>query len=531
MSRRSIPALVLVLIGLAGMVIVGRDAPVRETPFFATTGGTWMPAVGASGSLTGSWFCPGVPTSGDGAGGAVVVSNRDDAQIVGRFMVLTEDGVAADESFTVGSWTQTTIDVDAFTSAPFASVVVEIEGGGGIVEQRAEHPLGNSVAACSNETSANWYLADGYTLEDSVETLILTNPFDEPVVASLRFSTEAREAQPGQFGGFTVPPRSVRTVRIAELGARDEPIIAVAVEATAGRLVVGRAQEYTGGGRFGFDVSLAAPELRDQWWFADGERGEGVTETFSIYNPTEDEVEVQVFFGGIPLASSAVNEQDPVVVPPLRAVIFDPLEDRGNTFVEGGAGAGDVGADVTADESGDGAPDDPGEGGAAEDEDFVEFEPPSTDLPEGLHATVFSTLAQPSIVVERVLTRPADGSIATSVVMGATNGPNAFVANTWHMGIGPSEPTEDAIVVYNIDQVEAAVTVSVVGPDGPSAVPSLTDVALGPGAILTLDLVDPDVLDRELIVTSSSRVFVERMLPRGNDLPGRSGSWLLPQSG
>jgi hypothetical protein len=38
-------------------------------------------------------------------------------------------------------------------------------------------------------------------------------------------------------------------------------------------------------------------------------------------------------------------------------------------------------------------------------------------------------------------------------------------------------------------------------------------------------------LGRELIVSSTSRVFIERLLPRGNGLPGRSGSWLLPQSG
>ena len=43
-------------------------------------------------------------------------------------MILTEDGVVADESFSVGSWAQATIDVDAVSSAPFASVVVEIDG-------------------------------------------------------------------------------------------------------------------------------------------------------------------------------------------------------------------------------------------------------------------------------------------------------------------------------------------------------------------------------------------------------------------
>lgn len=508
MSRRGLPALLLVVVGLIGMIVVGRDTPQREDSFFAATGGTWMPAVGASGSLTGGWFCPGVPTDGaDGVGGAVVVSNRDEAQIVGRYMVLTDEGVVADESFTVGSWSQTTIDVDAFSTAEFASVVVEIEGGAGFVEQLAEHPLGNSVAACSNNTSANWYIADGYTLDSSTETLILTNPFDEPVVAGLRFSTEGRQSEPNLFSGFTVPPRTVRAIKVDELG-RDEPIISVAIEATSGRLVVGRAQEYSGGGRFGYDVSLAAPELRDQWWFADGERNEGVTETYSIYNPTDEEVEVTVFFGGLALASSAVNEGDPIVVPPLRTVVFDPSE----------LGATDADLDATV------------EGGDVDGDGFADIFSTSTALPEGRHATVFSTLAQPSIVVERVLTRQVDGTIATSTVMGAPPRSDGFVPNTWHMGIGPDEPTEGALVVYNIDQIDSTITVSVVGPDGPSAVPSLTDVALASGSIITIDLVDPDVIGRELIVVANSRVFVERLLPRGNDLPGLSGSWLLPQS-
>jgi hypothetical protein len=522
MSHRGLPALVLVVLGLVGLVIVGRDVPERPVPFFAATGGTWMPAVGASGALTGSWYCPGVPTDGgDGVGGDVVVSNGEAAQVVGRYQILTEDGVIADERFTVGSWSRTRIDVDAVSDADFASVVVEVEGGTGFVEQVARHPLGDSVAACSNDTSPTWYVADGYTRENSIETLVLTNPFDESVVADLRFSTQNRQSEPDRFRGFIVPPRSVQTIPIAELGARDEPIIAVTVEATAGRLVVGRAQEYRGGGRFGYDVSLGAPELRDQWWFADGEVADGVDETYSIYNPTDEEVEVTVFFGGLPLSASAVNEGDPIIVPPLRVVVFDPT----GQSTTGSSSDDVVVDDETVDEVPDATP-------AVEGDDgFVEFAEPTRDLPDGRHATVFSTLAQPSIVVDRVLTRPVDGSIATSVVMGAPPRPDGFVANTWRMGVGPTEPTEQALVVYNIDQVEATVTVSVIGPDGPSAVPSLSDVALPSGSIITIDLVDPDVLGRELIVASTSRVFIERLLPRNNDLPGRSGSWLLPVSG
>ena len=69
------------------------------------------------------------------------------------------------------------------------------------------------------------------------------------------------------------------------------------------------------------------------------------------------------------------------------------------------------------------------------------------------------------------------------------------------------------------------------GIDHGDDVAGLTDIPIGPGAILTVDLVDPEVVDRELIVQSSNRVFVERSLPRGAGLDGRSGSWALPSAG
>jgi len=542
-SRRAVPALVMVLVGLVGLVIVGRDATEPPTPFFANTGGTWMPAVGESGSLTGSWFCPGIPTgdtsetaddgSDDGSadgevGGEVVVSNSGSTEITGRYLILTDEGEVVDEPFSVPAFAQQRFDVGVrVADADFASVVVEIDGGGGFVEQVARHPLGDSVSACSTETSANWYLADGYTLDNSVETLVLTNPFDQPVVADLRFSTETSEAAPRQFDGFFVPPRSVETITIAELGARDEPIISVAVEATSGRLVVGRVQEYRGA-RVGYDVSLAAPELRDQWWFADGEIGDGITETFSVYNPTDEDIEVTVFFGGLALSASGVNERDPIVVPRFRAVIYDPTTDTASPLGQAGAEIDDEAAD-DEDAAGADVESDTEDGGDGDD-DFVDLQQPSEVLPDGRHATVFSTLSQPSIVVERVLTRPSGESVSTTAVLGATVRPDSFVASSWSMGIGPDAPTEDALVVYNIDQVKALVTVSVVGPDGPTAVDSLSDIELGPGAVATIDLVDPAVIGQELIVSSSSRVFIERSLPRNAELTGRSGSWLLPNS-
>lgn len=507
MSRRRIPALIVVLAGLVGLVVVGRDTAATSAPVFSSPAGTWMPSVTDRGSLTGSWFCPGVPATGeDGVGGSVVVSNRDSEQLEGRFTILSPGGVAADSDFTVDPWSTSTIDVDAFVTASFASVVVEIDGGQGFVEQIASHPAGDSIAPCSNDTSSEWYLADGFTAGGSVETLILTNPYDDLVLTDLTFSTLNGFSEPIAFKGFPVPAKSVKVIPIAELGNRDEPVIAASVTTRSGRLVVGRAQHFTGAGRLGYDVSLGAPALRDQWWFADGERGEGITETFSIYNPSDGDVDVDVYFLGLPLDADGGNFA-PIRVPAREVVIFEPFE---------GAASAD-----TADE--------PAFEGDSDDED--DHDGPllfSSRVPDGRHAVVFSTLAQPTVVVERVLTRRSEESFSTSVVQGAPPRPDGFVAHRWHVGIGPADATEDALIVYNVDNEDATITIEAVGPGGPSAVPSLTDIPLGPGAVITIDLEAADVLNQELIVNASNRVFIERSLSRGHDLEGRSGSWALP---
>jgi hypothetical protein len=494
MNRRAIPALVLLLAAFAALFVVGRDTVASPAPVFSSPAGTWMPSVTDTGSLTGSWFCPGMPATGeDGVGGSVVISNRESEQLEGRFMVMSPEGLEVEQGFTVGPWSQSTIDVDAFVTTSFASVVVEIDGGRGYVEQIANHPAGDSAAPCASETSNEWFLADGFTAGGSIETLILTNPYDDLVLTDLAFATESGSSQPNAFQGFPVPAKSVKVITIAELGNRDEPIIAASITTRGGRLVVGRAQHFTGGGRLGYDVSLAAPALRDQWWFADGERGQGITETFSIYNPTDGDVEVDVYFLGLPLEFDGGGFA-PINVPARQVVMFKPFE------------------------------------GAADDNDTADPEFFTARIPNGRHSVVFSTLAQPTVVVERVLTRPVGDSFVTTVVQGAPPRPDGFVANRWHIGAGPSVSTEDALIVYNVDNEQATITIEAVGPGGPSAIPSLTDIPLGPGAVITIDLISADVLNQELIVNASNRVFIERSLSRGGNLSGRSGSWALPAS-
>jgi Family of unknown function (DUF5719) len=356
--------------------------------------------------------------------------------------------------------------------------MVEIDGGGGLVEQRAVHPEGASVAACANAPASEWYLSEGFTAEGSVEQLVLSNPYDESTIVDIGFATEEGSREPSELQGYPVPARSVKVIDLAEIAARDEPEVAIKIVATRGNLVVGRAQVYKGGGRRGYGVTLAAPALRDQWWFANGEKGDGVTERYSIYNPTDEDVDVTVVPLGIPLTDELVTI-DPITVPAHQVETFSP--------------------------------------------DDVE------SLPDGRHAMVFSTGGPQSIVVEQAFTRTIDDRPTTSVLPGATPRlTDGYVATTWSTAIGPDEPTSDALVVFNVDNVTTNVTVQAVTPDGIVNVPSLAAIPLPASGLISIDLTDREVLDRQLIIRSRSRIFVERVLPREPGAQGRTSSWAVP---
>ncbi|MEZ5298851.1 MAG: hypothetical protein R2697_21995 [Ilumatobacteraceae bacterium] len=82
----------------------------------------------------------------------------------------------AGSTWLVDPWTTATLDLDATLPGSITGAVVEIEGGGALVEQVALDADGNSVAPCANATSDQWYLADGFTVEGSLDQVILTKP-------------------------------------------------------------------------------------------------------------------------------------------------------------------------------------------------------------------------------------------------------------------------------------------------------------------------------------------------------------------
>lgn len=472
--RRAVAPLTL-LAALAGLAVVGASPPPPVAPAFTVLGAPTMPFVPAGSFITSSWFCPGVQLAGGGQGGVVVVANPSDVAIAGRITAYSDlaGSPAVTDPFEVAARSTTTVDLAAMQpGGTFASALVEIEDGGGFVEQRADHPAGNAVAPCANATSSNWYFADGFTLDGSTEALVITNPYPDDAILDFEFATNQGTRRPASLQGYPVRGRSISVVTQALL-PRDEAILAVKVTAKRGRVVAARAQQYLGGGRLGYTMNLGAPALADQYYFADGEVGPGIIERFSVYNGSDREVTVQAVFLGVPLSDAFANDTE-LTIP-----------------------AGEVGTLIAGNIEG---------------------------LPVGRHGVVFSTLDGGAIVVERAITRPAGDFVATTVVLGA---PSFFAATRWSMAIGTDMAVENVLVVLNVDGVEGTLTVKALGPGGEVPVPGMEALAVPAGGVLAVDISDPVALGRPLVVESTTRVFVERLLPRGATLRGRSGSFAL----
>ena len=476
-AMRRFVAGILVLASIVGVVMLQRSRPVHSgAAEFSHLGNPTMPFVPKGEFVTSAWFCAGVPIGSPQSGGIAIVANPSEVTLTGRITTFTDapgvDAVAM--SFDVPARGTLTFDLGQMQpQGTYVSSMVEIYGGGGFVEQRADSASGSAVSPCSNSTSSSWYFADGYTVEGSREDLVITNPFPSNAIVSIREATDTESRVPATLQSLLVEANSVLVVS-QDLLAKREFVLAITVTSTRGRVVVGRAQEYLASvGRAGFTMTLGAPSLGEQFYFADGEVAPNTIERYSIYNGSDTEAVVNVAFLGLDPASGFVNPE-PLTVP-----------------------AGNV-VSLIADDVG---------------------------VPAGRHGAVFSTETEGSIIVERAITRQTDETVATTVVMGS---PPSFASTRWSMAIGTDLPVENILIVLNATGSDATVTVKTLGVGGEVPVPGMEAIALPAGGVIPIAVTDPTALGHPLIVESTQRIYVERLLPRGPDLRGRSGSFALP---
>lgn len=520
MITRRLPMLAVALVGILALVLVARDTAPTVDPVFSEVASPWMPSAPAPEGLSSTWYCPGVPAgpptsdeaspdgseapdsseapdgsdAPDGAAtddvdveriaGEVWVFNPDADTMNGTLTVLTH---AADQQlvqpFSIPAYGSHQFAVDELVDTPYAAAVVEIEGGGGLVEQRSTWPLrqtsiGESVAACTNSPATQWYFATGDTSEGSQDLIVVSNPHDHAAVVAITLQTSRGSREVDK--AFTVPGKSVRTIDLRDHTVDDEVNVGVSIVAARGSLVAGRAQLWDTESRDGYSMVLGAPALRYLWWFAAGENADDVTAEYTIFNPNDAAIDVTPIPLGFttPIGDTSYQPPEPITV-----------------------GAGDVVSFFLSD---------------------------VPNVPEGLVSMAF-TSADPSktFVVERTLTRTIQGISTSSVTPGGTAREDGYVANTWYMGIGPHEATEAGIVVQNTEALDATVTVQAIRSDGVVNVDGLDAVSLPAEGTIAIDI-PQSAVGVPLIVRSTSRVFVERVLPRESGAQGRVASWLIP---
>ncbi len=488
MILRRVPMLALTLVTFAAVGLVARDPAPPVDAVFSNVSAPWMPAAPLPGGLTSTWFCPGVPAAGaERAAGEVTVFNAEDHAVQARATFLL-DGDRSDDVLTqpysVPAFGSTVIDVDHLVDSQYAAVVVEIDGGGGLVEQRATGPVGTStaesVSACANSPASHWYLATGATADKNNEDLVLSNPYEEAAIVDVTLHTSAGTRTPDRYQNFTIPRQSVRVISLEDAAGPDEVNLGVSVIATRGNFVLGRSQTYASDTQSGYVMSLASPMLQTQWWFAYGEKGDDVAESYSLYNPGDHDVDVDLLPLGFTPGTDFTGVYT-VPVPAGQSVAFDP-----DTI--------------------------PG-------------------VPKGPRYMVVSTPDGTPIVVERVITHSIDGVNTTSLSLGATPRPaDGYVADTWYVGLGAEEPTDGALAVLNINPSDtpAVVTVQAVTSSGLVTVPGLEAVNVAGSSVAYLDLTDPAALGHELIVRSTTQIFVERVLRRTEGAQGRVATFAVP---
>jgi hypothetical protein len=484
MKRYIRRALIVLLIagGVASVVAIERrENEKTEGASAAIINLPGFPAVPPQKRISSSWFCPGV-AAGDGVeAGSVAIANPSDTEITASVTFMS-DAEPEVETVVVPPRTRSQVESIRGRTVGVVVPVVEIISDVGSVEQQLIYAAGDVTSQCVTSTSQQWFFADGWTVEGSSERIVVTNPYPESAVVNVSFTTREGKRTPTNLQGLIVGPQRSRSLSMSTEGAEGEPIIAVHVTATTGKIIASRAQHYLGGGRLGYSTTVGVPSPMTKWWFAAGRTGPNVTESLVVFNPNEDDESVTVVFFGDGISVDPNTLDDTAGATPISTVLIP---------------AGEV---VTIDTNN------------------------VADLPKGDHAMFVSSENGLPLVVEHVISQQTNRGTFTAI----TNGiPDELAATTWRIPSGLLGGATSALAIANTTGDSGTFTVSAIGPGGEFAYPGLENVALGPGGVANLGIPE-GATPGQVIVRATVPIVVQRRMARGHSLVGFSIVSALP---
>jgi hypothetical protein len=478
---------ILAVAGLAGAVVAAGLLVDRRDPpegALASNGPADLAPVAPGAGVGGStWYCAGGTGSSGGAAHQVHVGNPGDTPIEVTLTVVPGaargEAVSLDpvvEQIEVPASDSTVVALADLLDAPYVAAVVEVAAGEVVVEHEVRGDTDSGLTACASAPSSTWYLAAGTTTRDASEQLVLFNPFPDDAVVDVTFATPDGLRAPPAFAGLIVPGRRVVAVDVGAVVSR-HPNVATSVVARSGRLVVDRIQSFDGSdGPAGLDLTAAAPAIAEVWAFPDGLATADVSEVVTIYNPSEEQAEVDL------------------------EVVLDPSSDPGAPV-----GVEPFQLSVPPEQY----------------LQVVVAEDGRVPLDRGHSLTVRSQNGV-GVVAER-WTRAAAPGFGPGLA--ATLG-SPLVGTRWLAAAGSTVDVREFLVITN-PAVEGIARVAVTAPSAAGALAGLGELEVGPSQRVVIDLVE--YLTDEplvLVVQSTAPVVVERVLmaPAG----GRTHAVLVP---
>lgn len=292
MRRLALVAVIAALV--AAVAVAGRGDAASDATIFAGSAeiGTAMPSADPEGALGSTWYCAAGTAAPDGVADLTVhVANPTATVRVGTVTwVAGGGGERVAQAFEVGATATVALRaLDAVTSVT-VSAVVEVDGGGVVVEHAVEGALGADVAPCASSAAERWHLAAGSTERGAAQALAVFNPFPDDAVVDIGLATDQGRDEPPALQALPIPGGTTVLVDVGDGGTRRRAVTSATVAARTGRVVVDRLQTFDGAlGRRGLDLALATPAPALEWVFPDGRTGEGVSQRFHVYNPGDAE--------------------------------------------------------------------------------------------------------------------------------------------------------------------------------------------------------------------------------------------------
>jgi len=446
-------------------ITISRDRPTRVAAAFGTNDQPPMPIARTGDALTTSWFCPGVPAQVDRAtgDGSITVLNPTDTPMSGNLTFFPGEGASVTTPLRVAARGQAIVVPRDLAPAPFTGVLIEVYGTNAVVAQTTVTKAGWSSSPCSTTASGSWFVAEGTTTIDSTYHLLVLNPFPDDAIVDVSFAADDGFRGPTALQGWVVKARSLRIIDVDAAIQRDQ-LVSASVVARNSRVVVGRFQTLPYAPRKGLVATLAEPSTGSQWWFANGQKGDGVAERVILYNPldTDSSADVTVF------------PADPAAGTPVPLKYTIPSKQR-----------------VEVDLSG------------------------IDEVPAGPHSIAVATDPDQPIVAERVLDLVGKDRSATTVQAGSR-----VSASRWYVPMGAPAGGSNTLTVVNVTGVDTSIGVSSLGAAGETPVPDLQNLQLPAGGAVQLPLQDRGVAGQPIVVTADGQVVVEQFVVPPAGSPG-----------